>query len=69
MSHHLNVFVLVPALVTLITLTVLLAEFRLLRSSGSRSEVEQRATALLRSWLTPDQQRMGRTSRVRGHRL
>jgi hypothetical protein len=55
MSHHLNVFVLVPAVVTLFTLTVLLAEFRLLGSPRPRCEAEERAIALLRSWLTPEQ--------------
>jgi hypothetical protein len=53
MSHHLNFFVLVPAVVTMFTVTVLLAEFRLLGSQRPRREVEERAMALLRSWLTP----------------
>jgi hypothetical protein len=55
MSHHLNFFVFVPAVVTLLTLTVLLAEFRLLGFSRPRCEAEERAMALLRSWLTPEQ--------------
>jgi hypothetical protein len=55
MSHHLNFFVFVPAVVTLFTLTVLLAEFRLLGSRRPRCEAEKKAMALLRSWLTPEQ--------------
>jgi hypothetical protein len=63
MSHHLNFFVFVPAAVTLFTLTVLLAEFRTRWRPSPLSEAEKRAMVLMRSWLTPEQDKQWATHR------
>jgi hypothetical protein len=51
---HPDVFVFAPAVVALIVMAGLLHEYRRLRA---RTPAEKRAMALLRYWLTPEQER------------
>jgi hypothetical protein len=51
---HLDYFVFAPAVVALIVMAALLHEYRRLRP---RAWAEKRAVALLRSWLTPEQEK------------
>jgi hypothetical protein len=53
MSHLHFVFFFVPALVTFVAASALLYEFQ--SRWPPRSEAEERAIVLLRSWLTPEQ--------------
>ena len=55
MTHASFLFFFVPAVMTLIVLSALLHEFQSRWRPRPRSEAEKRAVALLRSWLTPEQ--------------
>jgi hypothetical protein len=50
-------FFLMPAVVSLVLVSALLGEWRLLWHPSPRTEADGRALALLRSWLTPEQDR------------
>jgi hypothetical protein len=52
---HLNLLVFVTAVLALILLTALVAEYRLLGPPYPRREADKRAIVLLRSWFTPEQ--------------
>jgi hypothetical protein len=56
---HLILFTLPTVLVGLLlpVLLALLADYRLNRPSRARKQAEERGVALLRSWLTPEQER------------
>jgi hypothetical protein len=55
MRHLIFLFFFVPALMTLIVVLALLYECQTRWRPRPRSEAEKRAMALLRSWLTPEQ--------------